>query len=243
MKLIASDRRPAPVLPGPLYRALVGVGVGCALLIVTVFTLTRPVIEQKQAEALERAVFQVLPQAQRQHSFAPDPAGRWITPPPGERGARVYAGYDAAGQLVGLALEAEGMGYQDRIRLLYGYDPVRQVVVGMRVLESRETPGLGDRIEKDPRFLTNFQALDVRLDGTGQALRNPVVLVKPGRKAHPWEIDGLSGATVSARAVAEIIGASTAHRLPELYARLAEFALPASADAGESPGKPGGGAP
>ena len=46
------------------------------------------------------------------------------------------------------------MGYQDVIRiLLYGYSPEHQAIVGMRVLESRETPGLGDKIEKDPAFL------------------------------------------------------------------------------------------
>ena len=47
----------------PLYRALVGVGLVCGLLIVSVFVLTGPVIARNEAEALQRAVFQVLPGA------------------------------------------------------------------------------------------------------------------------------------------------------------------------------------
>ena len=59
----------------------------------------------------------------------------------------VFAGYDDNDQLVGLAIEAQAMGYQDVIRLIYGYSFEAQAIIGIRVLESRETPGLGDRIE------------------------------------------------------------------------------------------------
>ena len=45
------------------------------------------------------------------------------------------------------------MGYQDVIRVLYGYSFAEEAVVGIRVLESKETPGLGTRIETDPDFL------------------------------------------------------------------------------------------
>ena len=39
----------------PMYRAMVGVGLGCGLLIVAVYQLTRPIIERNEAEALQRA--------------------------------------------------------------------------------------------------------------------------------------------------------------------------------------------
>ena len=52
-----------------MYRAMVGVGVMCGLLIVTVFQLTRPVIERNKAEALQRAIFQVLPDARSRQTF------------------------------------------------------------------------------------------------------------------------------------------------------------------------------
>ncbi len=66
-----------------------------------------------------------------------------------------------------------GMGYQDFIRLLYGYSPDDQAIIGIRVLESRETPGLGDRIETDADFLSNFQRLDVALELRWDAARPP----------------------------------------------------------------------
>ena len=44
----------------PMYRALVGIGMLCGLLIAIVFAATEPVIAQNRAEALEAAVFSVL---------------------------------------------------------------------------------------------------------------------------------------------------------------------------------------
>ena len=52
-----------------MYRALVGVGVACGLLIVSVYVLTLPVIARNEAEALQRAVLQVLPGAVAKASF------------------------------------------------------------------------------------------------------------------------------------------------------------------------------
>ena len=51
---------------------------------------------------------------------------------------------------MGVAVEASGKATPDIIRILYGYDPENRQVVGFYVLESKETPGLGDKIEKDP---------------------------------------------------------------------------------------------
>ena len=37
------------------------------------------------------------------------------------------------------------MGYQDVIVVFYGYSSADDAVIGIRVLESKETPGLGDQ--------------------------------------------------------------------------------------------------
>ena len=55
MGLAQSIVPPAPARAWHMYRAMVGVGLLCGLLIVTVFQLTRPVIERKKAEALRAA--------------------------------------------------------------------------------------------------------------------------------------------------------------------------------------------
>lgn len=218
----AQDTRP----PGwPMYRALVGVGVTCALLIVTVYLLTGPIIARNEAAALQAAVFKVLPGATASASFALDGAGRFRPAEAGDAAAQtVHAGYDGTGELVGIAIQAQGMGYQDVIRILYGYDPRRQAVIGMQVLASKETPGLGDKIEKDPAFLANFEALDVSLAADGLSLANPVVAVKSGEKNAPWQVDGITGATISSKAIASILQQSAQRWLPLLYPHWRELA-------------------
>ncbi|MBT8399652.1 MAG: FMN-binding protein, partial [Rhodothermia bacterium] len=124
--------------------------------------------------------------------------------------------YDSAGTLAGIAVEARGQGYQDVIRILYGYETGCECIVGMKVLESKETPGLGDKIEKDARFLANFDSLDVRIDGPDGELLHPIVLVKSGAKTDAWEVEAITGATVSSQAIADIIGSSAAAIAPVL---------------------------
>jgi len=117
---------PAEVRTGawPMLRAMVGVGAFCGLLIVGVYEMTRPVIERKKAEALERAILEVVPGAASSASFRLTSDDRF-EPASGPAGkeTRVHAAYDAAGALVGIAVEARGQGYQDTIHVLWGYSP------------------------------------------------------------------------------------------------------------------------
>ena len=77
----------------PMYRTLVGVGMFCGLLIAITFQGTRPVIERNRAEALQRAVFAVLPSATRSETFLVTPDGDFVPDAEG-LGDRVYAGAD-----------------------------------------------------------------------------------------------------------------------------------------------------
>jgi electron transport complex protein RnfG len=206
-----------------MVRAMVGVGLVCAFLIVTVFQLTRPIIARNRAEALERAIFQVLPGARTSATFQWTEGEGFRPVAESTDGDVVHAAFDESGTLVGLAIEARGMGYQDVIHVLYGYSVEQQAVIGFRVLESRETPGLGDRIENDSEFLRNFERLDVALSADGAQVAHPIRAVKRGRKAHPWEIDGITGATISSVAVADMLRASTTRRLPRIRAHIDDF--------------------
>ena len=176
--------------------ALAGFCSGIA--VVGVYLLTKPRIDRNRAEALQAAIFRVLEGASTRTPFALR----------GDEIVRIeadddllpedevaYGGYDEAGALVGFAIPAEGGGFQDTIKLLYGYDPARQRIVGMQVLESRETPGLGDKILKDAAFLESFRDLAVE----------PQVTLAKGARARPNEVDAISGATISSRAVVRII--------------------------------------
>ncbi len=203
----------------PMYRALVGIGMLCGLLIAVAYQGTLPVIERNRAAFLERAVFAVLPDASRRATFTLTADGS-LEPATGPAGERVHAGFDDSGRLVGVAVEASGMGYADTISLLYGYAPAREAIVGVRVLASKETPGLGDKIESDADFLANFEALDVGLDATGDALAHPIETVKAGQKTEAWQIDGITGATVSSQAIGNILATSTAAWVPVIAREL-----------------------
>jgi electron transport complex protein RnfG len=82
------------------------------------------------------------------------------------------------------------------------------------VLESKETPGLGDKIMKDADFIANFEALDTKLGDDGESMVHPIELAKHGEKTDPWQVEAITGATISSRAVANILRASTAQTVP-----------------------------
>jgi len=181
-------------------------GLLSGLAIVGAYRLTLPVIQANQAEALRRAVFKVVPGAERLERLvvrdgALVPAGDSAADEPS-----VYAGYAADGGFRGYAVPSAGPGFQDTIRLLYGYDPERDRVVGMEVLESRETPGLGDRIYKDEEFVAQFRDL---------AVEPEVVLVKEEPTA-PNQVDAITGATISSTAVVKIVNAGNEEWLARL---------------------------
>lgn len=206
-----------------MLRAMVGIGLLCALMIVLTYEGTLPRVTMLKAEALEKAIFKVLPGAETKQTFVI--RDDKIVPMTDEKdvGRKIYAGYDKEGQLVGLAIEASGMGYADVIRILYGYDPEKEQIIGFHVLESKETPGLGDKIEKEDTFLANFDALDVALTENDNDVKNAIMTVKSGEKENPWEIDGITGATISSRAIGDMLRESTKELLPLVTANMDVF--------------------
>jgi electron transport complex protein RnfG len=207
---------PTEVSPSSLRMIMTmgGIGLMAGMLIVLTFQTTFPVIERNKAAALERAIFEVVPGAKTKTTFAL--RGKALEPLPEGEGAvrEYYACYGEGGELVGVALEASGQGFQDVLRILYGYSPQRGCVVGMKVLESKETPGLGDKIMKDPEFKANFEALDASLGADGEQMAHPITLVKKGEKTEPWQVEAITGATISSRAIADILRESTSQSVP-----------------------------
>lgn len=205
---------------------MVGIGILCAVLIVTTFETTRPRIEKLQAEALEKAIFKVIPGIKKTRTFKLNKDNTFeLASKETKNGILVYAGYDQKNELSGVAIEAIGQGYADQIRVLYGYDPRSEMVIGFYVLESKETPGLGDKIEKDTDFLDNFKSLDVKLLKDEFSIINPIKTVKNGQKQNPWELDGITGATISSRAIGDILARSTSEMIPLIYSNQEVFNL------------------
>jgi electron transport complex protein RnfG len=185
-------------------------GLLSGLILVGIYLATQPMILRNQAEAMTRAIFRVLPGTTRIETFVSTNGElhRFESPDgsmPTENA--VFAGYGEDGSLVGYAVPAAGPGFMDTIKLIYGFDPRRRVVVGMAVLDSRETPGLGDKIIADPQFHANFREL---------AVEPEIVGVKRGEKTEPNQVDCITGATISSEAVISILNESTHHWLPVL---------------------------
>lgn len=206
-----------------MLRAMVGIGILCGFLIVVAYEGTLPRVQRLKAEALQAAIFKVIPGITQTKTFMWD--GESFTPAEESANTLVYAGYNDAGKLIGVAIAASGQGYADIISILYGYDPEKQQVIGFYVLESKETPGLGDKIEKDENFLDNFTAMDVSLTASGDQLVNSIVPVKSGTKKDAWEVDGITGATISSRAIGNILDESTSIWVPRIYNHVSAFTL------------------
>lgn len=191
--------------PLRLVGTLAVAGLLSGLVLVGAFLLTAPRIAHNRAERLRAAVYRVLPAATAIDALELVD-GRLVHAELGGPGDLVYACRDAGGALVGFAVPAAGAGFMDTVKVLYGFDPTQRVVVGFQVLESRETPGLGDKIAFDPDFLANFEALVVE----------PVIEPVKGDKTQPNQVDCITGATISSEAVVEILNRSIERWLPLL---------------------------
>jgi len=189
-----------------LTLAIAGLISGIA--IIAIYETTLPTITANKARELREAVFKVLPGVSQMQALVYR-EGQLIAVEGPEKGEPViYGGYDEQSDFVGYAMPAAGPGFQDTIGLLYGYAPKRKLVVGMEILESRETPGLGDKIYKDMDFVGSFSALSTEPE---------IVAVKKGTQSQPNEIDAITGATISSKAVVRIINEANAEwseRLP-----------------------------
>jgi electron transport complex protein RnfG len=182
-----------------MIRLLAAVSLICGLLIVGTHLNTLGRIRRNQETILRESVAQLLPGIHKQVIYGIQPSGDLTILPNVEgSGPKLFAGYDASGNLLGVVVEASERGYADIITAMYAYSPDKQAITGFQVVDMRETPGLGDRIASDRTFLDNFKELDARTD-------HPITTVKHGTKKNTWEIDAISGATVSSRAVGRML--------------------------------------
>jgi len=139
----------------------------------------QPRIDANQQDRLQQAVFEVVPEGKSSQleRVADQP---------------VYRVLGSDGQtVVGWAIPTETVGFADKIRMIIGLSADARSITGLTILDSRETPGLGDKITTDWR--DQF---------VGQPTEATLEVVKPGRTAaHP--IDAITGATISSKAVTQ----------------------------------------
>jgi electron transport complex protein RnfG len=192
----ASQKQAAQPSSLRLIMTLAIAGLISGVAIIGIYESTLPTITANKARELREAVFKVLPGVSRMQALVYRDGRILAVPEPQKDEPVVYGGYDEQGDFVGYAMPGAGPGFQDTIALLYGYLPRDRKVVGMEILESRETPGLGDKIYKDAEFVAEFSALSVEPE---------IVTVKKGTGTEDNQVDAITGATISSKAVVRII--------------------------------------
>jgi electron transport complex protein RnfG len=114
---------------------------------------------------------------------------------PGSEDAIVYRVYAGDDPVAALFVVSARDGYAGPIRLLIGI-AMDGTVTGVRVLEHRETPGLGDRVDASKS--------DWVLQFDGHSLRDPE-LAGWAIRSDGGEFDQLTGASITPRAVIKAI--------------------------------------
>ena len=202
---------------GRLIATLGIAGLLSGIILVSSYLFTLPVIQANRAKALQEAIYRVLPGTTRFQPLIME--GDRLISASGEENTgdqeapRVFAGYDEEGTLTGFAISAEEPGFQDLIGGIFGFDPAGAAIIGFEVLESKETPGLGDKIIKDADFQANFSRLSVDPE---------IVAVKSGARQNPNEVEAITGATISSKAVVRLLNKGLAEWRPLLEAYTGE---------------------
>jgi electron transport complex protein RnfG len=186
-----------------------GAGAMAGLLIVLVYQFTLPTVLANRAARLDTAILQVVPGSTRYDTLYVVDGTLTATLPAGadaRKLEKVYLGVNESGGPTGFAIPTSQAGFQDVIDIIFGYDPGKPGTLGLVILSSRETPGLGDKIES-PKWLEQFATLTT-----------PLTAVKAGAAQHPGEAQMITGATISSRTVIGAINKALERWAPILAA-------------------------
>lgn len=169
------------------------IGMVSAGVLSVVYQNTSAIIEENAARALESSVLEVLPGTSTVNivRLTPDVVERHedqrTEKETEQTTSLIYQGVNDQGDVIGYAFVGEGNGYGGVVRVLVGVDETTDEILNIKVIEHSETPGLGSRVEEDT-FRNRF---------VGKTVDDPIQINQ--------DIDNLSGATMSARAVAEAV--------------------------------------
>lgn len=164
-----------------LFRFGIILGTIClvaTLVLAVTYEVTKPKIDEQSRLEEDLALKQILPEADSFSKKTLDEIN--------------YFEASKGNNRIGYCIKATGIGYAGYIRLIVGID-LNGIIKGVRILEHQETPGLGAKInemkpdEADPWFLKQF---------IGRPAKT-VALKK--------DVDAITGATISSKAVTEAI--------------------------------------
>jgi len=153
----------------------------CALLLSVVYGLTNKKIAANKARRVQEALTTLAPEAAKIEKIIIEEE-------------TIYKLFDQEENLIGYGFVASGQGYQGKIKMLVVSDKSLEYLKGIEVVESLETPGLGAKIQ-EASFKNQFKDLKAAED---------MVCVKDS-VTRRGQIKAITGATVSSRAVVNIL--------------------------------------
>lgn len=161
---------------------LTGIGIISGGLLAMVDIWADPLIAANKKAETEAAIFRVQSEGKSYEALT-------------NAGFEVYKVKNKNAEEVGYALVYEGNGFQGKIRLICGLSANLEKILALEILEQVETPGLGTKVTETP-FTDQFKQLET------SPLINWVKGVEPEK---PNEIQAITGATISSKAVVAII--------------------------------------
>lgn len=178
-----------------MVTVLTSIGLLSGSFLATVGLLTQERIALNKQREIEAAIIQVVPgtySSQRLYE---------------EKDISVYGGKDKEGTLIGFAIYTSGIGFQDKITFMLGTNISFTRINGIKIIEQKETPGLGAKIDDRKYFLQYWENKDC---SSPLRLRKPPV--SSPEDLGPSEVNTITGATISSEAVLNTVN-STLERL------------------------------
>lgn len=161
---------------------LTGIGIIAGGLLAMVDGWADPLIAANKKAETEAAIFRVQSEGKLYEALT-------------NAGFEAYKVKNESSEETGYALVYEGNGFQGKIRLICGLSPDLEKILALEILEQVETPGLGTKVTETP-FTDQFKQLQT----------SPTInWVKGVPPEEPNEIQAITGATISSKAVVAII--------------------------------------
>jgi len=158
------------------------IGIVSGTVLALMYKWSQPKIIANQIKETDAAIYQVLPETKSYKKITKDEL-------------TYFECFDNTKARIGTAILCKGNGYQGEIKLMVGVNADFSKFTGLIVLEQLETPGLGAKIV-EAKFQEQFRGL---------ATKPPIEYVKGVVPEEDNEIQAITGATISSRAVVEII--------------------------------------
>ena len=129
----------------------------------------------------------------------------------------LYVGYAQAGRTItGYAFPVGGPGFWGPIHGMVAVDPSGSEILGVAFYKHSETPGLGARITED-WFTKQFRGLPLRLEEG----KKKIFYLKPAGTAQARnELDAVTGATGTSRAVEAFLNKELDHFLKDIWPKV-----------------------